>query len=61
MNNQIHELSTRVLDQVSGGLKTFSSEPPSAPLVTTPPVWHGPVIVPTHNPFSAPNAGILER
>jgi hypothetical protein len=65
MNTQITLLSDDALDTVSGGLKSLlpptGPVPPNAPL--SPPVWSGPVILPTptHGPFSAPGSGVLER
>jgi hypothetical protein len=56
MNNQIHELSSRDLDHVSGGLRNLSIDPtpaPSGPIVMPFPGGHGPVILP--NPISPPS------
>ena len=61
MSNQIHELSSSDLEEVSGGLRNFpiQTDLPNAPVVPPPVLGPGPVVPPRTWPILCQRPGRL--
>jgi hypothetical protein len=62
MNNHIHELSSDDLEEVSGGLRNFPTQPvpPNAPVLPPPVYGPGPWVPPGHGQFFVNGPGVFE-